>query len=58
MRSHLWLIGNASWLFGIFDRLTAIYNKGNISTIPVIELGLAVFFFIGWLFLKPTNKFR
>ena len=56
LRSGIWLVGISSWLFGITDRSIAALADGYLSAIDVVQLFTASFFFVSWLFLKPTSK--
>ena len=57
LKSGIWLIGISSWLFGISDRTIASLADGYLSAIDLIQLLTASFFFVSWLFLKPTSRF-
>jgi hypothetical protein len=57
LRSGIWLLGISSWLFGITDRTIAALMDGYLSAWDIIQLFTASFFFLGWLFLKPTKLF-
>lgn len=52
----LWFFGISFWLFGITDRSIASFSDGNLSAIDIAQLGTAAFFFVSWLFLKPTSR--
>lgn len=56
LRSGIWLVGISSWLFGIVDRSIAALADGYLSAIDIVQLFTASFFFVSWLFLKPTSK--
>ncbi|HEY9848704.1 MAG TPA: hypothetical protein V6D28_04565 [Leptolyngbyaceae cyanobacterium] len=56
LKSGIWLVGISSWLFGITDRTIAALADGYLSAIDIMQLFTASFFFISWLFLKPTSK--
>ena len=55
LRNGIWLLGISSWIFGILDRSFASFADGYLSALDVIQLSTAAFFFVGWLFLKPTS---
>jgi hypothetical protein len=57
LRSGLWIFGISSWLFGITDRSIAALMDGYLSAIDIAQLFTASFFFISWLFLKPSKLF-
>jgi len=57
LRNGIWFIGISSWLFGISDRTIASLADGYLSAIDIIQLFTASFFFVSWLFLKPTSRF-
>jgi hypothetical protein len=57
LKSGIWLIGISSWLFGISDRTIASLADGYLSAIDIIQLFTASFFFVSWLFLKPSSRF-
>ncbi|GET40091.1 hypothetical protein [Microseira wollei] len=54
LRSGIWLVGISSWIFGITDRTIAALADGYLSAWDIIQLCTASFFFVSWLFLKPT----
>lgn len=54
LKSGIWLVGISSWIFGITDRTIAALADGYLSAWDIIQLFTASFFFVGWLFLKPT----
>ena len=56
-KNGIWLLGVASWLFGITDRSIASFSDGYLSAIEIMQLFTASFFFVGWLFLKPATSF-
>ncbi len=56
LRNGIWLLGVSSWIFGITDRSIATLADGYLSAWDVIQLLTASFFFVSWLFLKPTSK--
>ncbi len=53
LKTGIWSLGNASWLFGITDRTLAAFADGYLSAVDLVQLFTASFFFVGWLFLKP-----
>lgn len=55
LRNAIWLLGISSWLFGITDRSIASFSDGYLSAWDIIQLATASFFFVSWLFLKPTS---
>lgn len=57
LKAGIWLLGISSWVFGIGDRTIAALMDGYFSALDIIQLFTAAFFFIGWLFLKPTRLF-
>jgi hypothetical protein len=57
LKSGIWLFGLSSWLFGITDRTLAALMDGYFSALDIIQLFTAAFFFVSWLFLKPTKLF-
>lgn len=56
LRNGIWLVGVSSWIFGITDRSIATLSDGYLSALDVTQLLTASFFFVSWLFLKPTSK--
>lgn len=56
LKSGIWFLGISSWLFGITDRSIASFSDGYLSAIDIMQLLTASFFFVSWLFLKPTSK--
>lgn len=56
LKSGIWFIGISSWLFGICDRTIASLADGYLSAIDITQLFTASFFFVSWLFLKPTSR--
>ncbi len=56
LRYGIWLLGISSWLFGITDRSIASLSDGYLSASDIVQLFTASFFFVSWLFLKPTSK--
>lgn len=57
LKKAIWLLGVASWLFGISDRSIASFSNGYLSAIELVQLFTASFFFVGWLCLKPVTSF-
>jgi len=55
LKNGVWLFGISSWLFGISDRSIASFADGHLSAIELMQLFTASFFFMGWLFLKPSS---
>jgi hypothetical protein len=55
LRNGIWLLGVSSWLFGITDRSIASFADGYLSALDIVQLFTASFFFVSWLFLKPTS---
>lgn len=55
LRSGIWLLGVSSWLFGITDRSIASFADGYLSALDIVQLFTALFFFVSWLFLKPSS---
>jgi hypothetical protein len=53
LRNGIWFFGIPSWLFGITDRTLACFADGYLSTLELIQLFTASFFFISWIYLKP-----
>lgn len=56
LKNGIWFIGISSWVFGISDRTIASLADGYLSAIDIIQLFTASFFFVSWLFLKPTSR--
>lgn len=56
LRNAIWLLGVSSWLFGITDRSIASFADGYVSALDLVQLCTASFFFVSWLFLKPTQR--
>lgn len=56
LKNGVWFLGVSSWLFGITDRSIASLSDGYLSAGDIIQLFTACFFFVSWLFLKPTSK--
>jgi len=57
LKNGIWLLGVASWLFGITDRSIASFDDGYLSAIDIVQLFTASFFFLSWLFLKSATSF-
>ena len=57
LKNGIWLLGIASWLFGITDRSIASFSDGYLSAIEIIQLFTASNFIVGWLYLKPVTSF-
>jgi hypothetical protein len=55
LRNAIWLLGVSSWLFGITDRSIASFSDGYLSALDLVQLSTASFFFVSWLFLKPSR---
>ncbi|MBW4578822.1 MAG: hypothetical protein KME42_04505 [Tildeniella nuda ZEHNDER 1965/U140] len=58
LRQGIWLIGISSWVFGITDRSIATFSDGSLSALDIAQLFTASFFFVSWLFLKPTRQLK
>lgn len=58
LKSGIWLVGVSSWLFGITDRSIASFSDGYLSSLDLVQLFTASFFFVSWLFLKPTSRVK
>lgn len=56
LKYGIWLLGVSSWLFGITDRSIASFADGYLSALEIVQLFTALFFFVSWLFLKPTPR--
>ncbi len=56
LKYGIWLLGILSWLFGITDRSIASLSDGYLSALDIIQLFTASFFFVSWIFLKPTLR--
>lgn len=56
LKYGIWLLGVSSWLFGITDRSIASFADGYLSALDIVQLFTALFFFVSWLFLKPTSR--
>lgn len=56
LKNRIWFLGISSWLFGITDRSIASLSDGYLSALDIAQLFTAAFFFVSWLFLKPTPK--
>ncbi len=55
-KQRIWLLGVSLWVFGIIDRSIAVFSDGYLSTLDLTQLLTASFFFVSWLFLKPSSK--
>jgi hypothetical protein len=58
VKRRIWLFGTSAWIVGIIDRSIAIFSEQNFSFLNFVQLFLAVVFFIGWLYLKPSISSR
>ena len=56
LKYGIWILGISSWLFGITDRSIAAFSDGYLSAVDIIQLFTASFFFMSWLFLKPSSR--
>jgi hypothetical protein len=56
LRSGIWIVGISSWVFGITDRTIAALADGYLSAWDIIQLFTASFFFVSWLFLRPSSR--
>lgn len=56
IKNGIWMIGIPSWLFGITDRGIAAFAHGVPSPAEVLQLMMASFFFLTWLYLKPSPQ--
>ena len=56
LKNGIWVLGISSWLFGITDRSIASLSDGYLSALDIAQLFTAAFFFVSWLFLKPTPR--
>lgn len=56
LKNAIWLLGISSWLFGITDRSIASLSDGYLSALDIVQLFTASFFFVSWLFLKPSSS--
>jgi hypothetical protein len=56
LKNGIWFLGISSWLFGITDRSIASLSDGYLSALDITQLFTASFFFVSWLFLKPTSR--
>lgn len=56
LKNGIWFFGISSWLFGITDRTIASLADGYLSALDIVQLFTASFFFVSWLFLKPTSR--
>jgi hypothetical protein len=57
-KQGIWLLGVSFWVFGIIDRSIASFSDGYLSATDAVQLFTASFFFISWLFLKPTRQLK
>ena len=55
LKHGIWILGVSSWIFGIGDRSIATLSDGYLSSLDIVQLFTASFFFIGWLVLKPVK---
>jgi hypothetical protein len=55
LKNGIWLLGTSSWIFGIIDRSIASFADGYLSAVDIAQLFTASFFFVSWLFLKPSS---
>ncbi|MBE9064829.1 hypothetical protein [cf. Phormidesmis sp. LEGE 11477] len=55
LKTGIWSIGTASWVFGISDRTLAALMDGYLSAIDIVQLCTATFFFASWLLLRPMK---
>lgn len=53
LRNGIWFFGLPSWLFGVTDRTLASFADGYLSTLELVQLFTASFFFLSWIYLKP-----
>ena len=53
LRNSIWNFGIASWLFGITDRSVAALTDSYLAPLEILQLSIASFFLMSWLFLKP-----
>ncbi len=58
LKQGIWFFGISSWIFGITDRSIASFADGYLSAVDIGQLFTAAFFFVSWLFLKPSKKFK
>lgn len=56
LKQGIWFFGVSSWLFGITDRSIASFSDGYLSAWDITQLFTAAFFFVSWLFLKPSQQ--
>ncbi|WP_250125699.1 hypothetical protein [Chroococcidiopsis sp. CCMEE 29] len=56
LKNGIWFLRTSSWLFGITDRSIASLSDGYLSALDMVQLFTASFFFVSWLFLKPTSR--
>ncbi|GAA6621760.1 hypothetical protein [Scytonema sp. NUACC26] len=55
LKNGIWFVGIPFWVFGITDRTIAAFTDGYLSSIKLIHLFTASFFFLTWLYLKPEE---
>jgi uncharacterized membrane protein len=55
LKNGIWLMGVSSWIFGILDRSFASFADGYVSALDIVQIFIAAFFFVSWLFLKPSS---
>lgn len=53
LRNGIWFFGIPSWLFGVTDRTLASFADGYLSTLEIVQIFTASFFFLSWIYLKP-----
>lgn len=58
LRHVIWLLGVAFWVFGMIDRSIASFSDGYLSITDIAQLLTVLFFFVNWLFLKPTRQLK
>lgn len=56
LQKGIWLLGICGWIFGLCDRTTAALADGYLSALDMVLLFTASFFFVCWLFLKPSRS--
>ncbi len=56
LRSGIWILGIAAWVFGIADRSVALLSDGAPSGSDLLQILTISFFFISWLYLKPDQS--
>jgi hypothetical protein len=53
VKTSIWFLGNIFWVLGVADKsLTALIN-GSLPGLNLLQISTAIFFLIGWSFLKP-----